>query len=86
MAPQNLLLFGATGTIGIFILDAILAARSNFNRVAIFTSPNTTEQKKPQLEKLKQQGVEIIVGNVEDEQAVQAAYEGKLLLQPLKII
>lgn len=79
MAPQNILLFGATGTIGTFILNAVLSARSQFNRIAIFTSPHTAETKAAYLETLKQQNVEIIVGNVEDENAVKAAYEGNHL-------
>lgn len=73
---KNILLFGATGTIGSFILDAILPARSQFNRIAIFTSPHTAETKAAQLSKLKQQGVEVIIGNVEEEEAVKAAYAG----------
>lgn len=79
MAPQNILLFGATGQIGTFILNAILSARGQFTRVAIFTSPRTAETKASYLETLKQQDIEVIVGDVEDENAVKAAYEGKHL-------
>lgn len=74
MAPQNILLFGATGAIGRFILNALLAQRSQFGRIAIFTSPRTAETKG---EQLKKQGIEVIVGSIEDESAVKAAYEGK---------
>ena len=74
---KNILLFGATGTIGSFVLDAILTERPQFDRVAIFTSPHTAEAKASQLNKLKEQGVEVIVGNVENENAVKAAYEGR---------
>jgi len=73
---KNILLFGATGSIGSFILDAILPARSKFGRIAIFTSPHTAQTKADHLSKLKQQGVEVITGNVEDEDAVKAAYAG----------
>ncbi|CAG8028866.1 unnamed protein product [Penicillium olsonii] len=73
---KNILLFGATGNIGSFILDAILPVRSQFGRIVIFTSPRTAETKAAQLEKLKQQGVEVITGNFEDEEAVKAAYAG----------
>ncbi|KAJ5239315.1 hypothetical protein N7468_003934 [Penicillium chermesinum] len=76
MPPQNILLFGATGTIGKYILSALLSARSQFQRIAIFTSPNTAATKKDHLAALQQQEVQIIVGNIEDEQAVKAAYEG----------
>lgn len=76
MAAKNLLLFGATGQIGSFIVEAILNARSSFDRVAIFTSSKTAEAKSEYLENLKQQRVEILIGDVEDESAVKAAYKG----------
>lgn len=82
MTPQNILLFGATGQIGTFILDAILSAREKFNRIAIFTSPHTVEIKASHLKELKQRNVDVIVGDVEDENAVKAAYEGKTHVQP----
>jgi 1-deoxy-D-xylulose 5-phosphate reductoisomerase len=74
--PRNLLLFGATGQIGTFILDALLSARDNFERIAIFTSQNTAETKADSLAQLKKNGVEIIVGEISDEEAVGKAYEG----------
>ena len=78
---SNLLLFGATGQIGSFILDAIVSVRGKFGRVAIFTSQRTAETKASYLDKLRQQNIEIIVGDVEDENAVKAAYEG-MYFQP----
>lgn len=77
MAAQNILLFGATGQIGSFILTAILSARTQFGRVAIFTSPHTAETKAAYLEKLKKQNVEVIIGSIEDENAIKTAYDGK---------
>ncbi|KAE8374206.1 hypothetical protein BDV26DRAFT_270453 [Aspergillus bertholletiae] len=75
--PKNVLLFGATGNIGTYILDAILAARGEFDRVAIFTSPATAASKKDLLEDLKRtKGVEVLVGDVQDEDAVRKAYDG----------
>lgn len=76
MPAKNILLFGATGQIGSFILEAVLTARNSFGRVAIFTSARTAEAKSAYLEKLKQQKVDIIIGDVEDESAVKAAYNG----------
>lgn len=76
MAAQNILLLGATGQIGSFILTAILSARTQFGRVAIFTSPRTAETKAAYLETLKKQNVEVIIGDVEDENAIKAAYDG----------
>ena len=75
--PANILVFGATGLIGTFITQQLLAAKSNFKRIAIFTSPNTVETKKEVVEKLKAQGVEFIIGDVTNEKDVRAAYEGK---------
>lgn len=87
MSPaKNILLFGATGNIGSFILDAILPVRSQFGRIAIFTSPHTAETKAAQLEKLKEQGVEVIIGSVEDEEAVKSAYAGTYLYSKLILV
>lgn len=83
--PRNLLLFGATGNIGTHILDAILTARQEFDRVAIFTSPATAASKKDFLDNLKRSNnVEVLVGDLQDEDAVKKAYEGTLLLSALQ--
>lgn len=74
---QNLLLFGATGQIGSFILESILTSRNSFNRVAILTSTRTAETKSAYLNKLQQHKIEIIIGDIEDENAIKAAYKGK---------
>lgn len=81
---KNILVFGATGNIGSFILDAILPERSQFGRIAIFTSPDATGSKASQLNRLREQGVEVITGNVDNEEAVEAAYEGMSLLSKLR--
>jgi uncharacterized protein YbjT (DUF2867 family) len=73
---ENLLMFGATGYIGIYIIEAIIKAKSSFGRIAIITSPGTAETKANQLEKLKEQGVEVIVGDVTKAEDVLNAYEG----------
>jgi hypothetical protein len=73
---KNILVFGATGTIGTFIIGAIVEAKASFDRIAIFTSPNTVETKKEHIGELKASGVEIIVGDVRNEKDVLKAYEG----------
>ena len=79
--PRNILLFGATGNIGSFILDAILAARGEFDRIAIFTSQATATAKKDFLDNLKRtKNVEVLVGDLQDEDAVRKAYDGMSLL------
>jgi hypothetical protein len=62
--------------IGSFILDAILSARDKFDRIAIYTSQNTVETKADFLVQLKKNGVEVIVGEISDEEAVGRAYAG----------
>lgn len=83
--PANLLIFGATGVIGKFIAEQIIAAKSNFRRIAIFTSPGTVEKKSDEIEKLKAEGVEVIAGDVTNEKDVRSAYEGECELTTLSI-
>lgn len=73
---KDILIFGGTGKIGQNITQAILDARPSFDKVAIFTSPSTVENKKEQLEKWKGQGLKIIVGDLTKEDDVLKAYEG----------
>lgn len=75
--PRNILVFGATGSIGITITTSLLSAKSSFHRIAIFTSPATEESKPHLLRSLKEEGVEIIIGNIHDEFDILKAYEGK---------
>ncbi|KAI1641120.1 isoflavone reductase family protein [Biscogniauxia mediterranea] len=73
---KKILVFGATGVIGKFITGALVNAKSNFDRVGIFTSRNTIVTKAPFIETLKKNGVEIIVGDVNDDAQVLKAYAG----------
>ena len=75
--PSNILIFGATGVIGKFIIEQLVAAKSNFSRIVIFTSRGTVENKKDEIGRLKEQGVEVVVGDVTNESDVRKAYEGK---------
>lgn len=78
MAPkkENLLLLGATGYIGTYILEQIIKAKENFGRIAIFTSPSSASSKSSVLEKLKSQGVEIIIGDTANDEELLKAFEG----------
>jgi uncharacterized protein YbjT (DUF2867 family) len=76
MAP-NILIIGATGAIGKPITTQIIAAKSNFGRLAILTSPNTIANKPSEIDALKAQGVEIFVGDLGSEEDVKKAYQGK---------
>ena len=74
--PKKILLFGATGVIGKYILDALVTSNSSFEKIGIFTSLGTAEKKKADLDALKQKGVEVVVGDVNAEDDVKAAYQG----------
>ena len=71
---KSVLIFGATGVIGRYIVDEIL--KSNKFNVSIFTSPETVERKAQQIDTLKQRGCRVIAGNGRDESDGKAAYEG----------
>ncbi|EMC96534.1 hypothetical protein BAUCODRAFT_148130 [Baudoinia panamericana UAMH 10762] len=74
---QNILIFGATGLIGEFIIDAILASKGKeFSRIGIFTSNNTLWTKSDEIDRLKARGVEVLSGNLASADAVSEAYNG----------
>lgn len=75
--PSKVLLFGATGIIGKYIIASLVEAKSSFQKVGIFTSSGTLSKKADDIARLKAKGVEVIVGDVENENDVKKAYEGK---------
>lgn len=78
---SNLLMFGATGTIGKYIIEAIVNDRDSFGRIAIFTSAHTVSSKPDELNALRQKGVDILIGDVGNREDVLKAYAGTLLPQ-----
>lgn len=73
---SNILIFGATGFIGTFITEKVLAAQPAFHHITIFTSPNTVANKGDLLEGWKKAGnVTVITGNADSEADVKAAYK-----------
>lgn len=74
--PKKILIFGGTGTIGKYITTSLLRAKPAFNQVILFTSPNGAATKKDLLSKWESDGLSIIVGNLESEADVRAAYKG----------
>jgi len=80
MSP-NILIIGATGAIGTYITQQIVSAKSSFGRIAILTSRNTVNTKAAELEKLKDAGVEVIVGDLGVEEDVKKAYQGLYMHQ-----
>ncbi|EQB51239.1 NmrA-like family protein [Colletotrichum gloeosporioides Cg-14] len=73
--PSKILVFGATGNIGLFITEALLDASPAFGQITIFTSPSTVENKAALLEGWKKKGAKVISGNVDNNDEVKAAYK-----------
>lgn len=83
MSTSNLLVFGATGAIGSYIIAAIVNARDSFNRIAVFTSPNTLSAKETEINVLRDKGVEILVGDVTNQDDVLKAFDGTTQPSPI---
>jgi len=73
---QKVIFIGSTGTIGYHILQAFVPAVKSFKRVAIFTSQNTVETKTELMDQLKGAGIEVIVGDLQNEGQVKEAFSG----------
>lgn len=73
---KTILVFGATGAIGRFIVDSLFDAKKY--SISVFTSPDSAKSKAEAIEKLESRGAKIIIGNVRSETDVKAAYEGKI--------
>ncbi|KAM0343579.1 hypothetical protein ACHAPU_008330 [Fusarium lateritium] len=74
--PKSILIFGATGTIGRYITNAIANVQPVFDNVAIFTSENTVSNKPDFIKELKSKKVKIITGDVNNQDDVKKAYQG----------
>lgn len=73
---MSVLIFGATGLIGKHITNALLEAKSNFNKIGIFTSAGSVERKAEVFDDFKAKGAEVITGDIQNEQDVLNAYKG----------
>lgn len=74
---KNILIIGATGTIGTYIVRAIIDSREEFDRICVLTSEKTLVQKVQDIAALEAWGVEIFTGRLESESAIKRACEGK---------
>lgn len=73
--PKKVLVFGATGVIGKYILAALVEGKSSFDKIGIFTSAETVETKKTEIDQAKSNGVDIVVGDVNSEEDVKRALQ-----------
>jgi len=78
-APHNIMILGATGTIGTYITRAIVDANSqgHFGRISIYTSEKTVVEKVQDICALESMGVEIVVGSLDDERRFKDACRGR---------
>ncbi|EEP77100.1 conserved hypothetical protein [Uncinocarpus reesii 1704] len=76
LKARKVLVFGATGLIGSRIVNSLAAAKSNFEAIIVFTSASTLEKKPHLVESLKNRGIGVITGDVNNEDDVRAAYQG----------
>lgn len=73
---SNILIFGATGFIGLFITEKVIAAQPAFQHVTIFTSKETVEKKGALLEGWRKAGnVSVVTGSADSESDVRTAYK-----------
>lgn len=73
---KKVLIFGATGVIGKYLIQEIVNAKSSFDKIGLFTSPNTAENKADEIKSWEEKGVNIHVGDVNSEEDVKKAYAG----------
>ncbi|KAH7095232.1 hypothetical protein FB567DRAFT_485725 [Paraphoma chrysanthemicola] len=74
--PKNVLIFGATGLIGKYIIQEIYNARSSFDKIGFFTSGSSAQNKADEINAWKEKGIDVIIGDVNSEKDVTKAYEG----------
>ncbi|KAF1928841.1 NAD(P)-binding protein [Didymella exigua CBS 183.55] len=74
--PKKILIFGATGVIGKYIIQEIVNAKSSFDKIGLFTSPETAKNKPDEINGWREKGVNINVGDVNSEVDIKKAYEG----------
>ncbi|KAJ2895327.1 isoflavone reductase family protein [Zalerion maritima] len=72
--PSSILIFGATGNIGQHITSAIVGAQPKFDKVTIFTSQNTVDNKQDLLKSWS--GINVVAGDISQGKDVSAALQG----------
>jgi hypothetical protein len=82
MAKDNLLVFGATGYIGKYIIERLVEGKESLGCISIFTSPQTAKTKPETLERLKRHGVEILIGDAMSDEDISNAYKSIILHSP----
>jgi uncharacterized protein YbjT (DUF2867 family) len=82
---KSVLVLGATGVIGQYIIRSLIEAQASFDRLAVFTSPSTVQKKAKEIESLEEKGVQVIVGDLTNQENVLKAYEGQSFVLMLRL-
>ncbi|KAF4126254.1 Isoflavone reductase [Geosmithia morbida] len=72
----KILVFGATGVIGKVLIKSLLNAGGVFDKIGLFTSSKTATEKAGTIDALKSRGVNVFVGDVDNDDDVLEAYKG----------
>ena len=75
VAMAAVLVFGATGVAGSFITASLVENQASFSKLGIFTSETTAKTKAEELDNLRKQNVEVIIGDLTKEADVVSAYQ-----------
>lgn len=75
-ASKKILVLGATGVIGKVLVNALINAKGNFERIGIFTSAETVLKKKDLVALYQSQGVDVITGDLYNDNDVLDALKG----------
>ncbi|KUI65957.1 Isoflavone reductase [Cytospora mali] len=76
ITSKKVLVLGSTGVIGKVLVNALISANANFERIGIFTSAETVDNKKDLIESYRSKGVDIVTGDVYDDNDVLEAFKG----------
>ena len=69
---ENILLIGSTGTIGTAIRTALVSQKSKFKRIGALTTTASLEKKKDVFDGLQNEGLEIVVSDLDDKESLSA--------------
>lgn len=75
-ASKKILVLGATGVIGKVLVNALINAKGNVERVGIFTSAETVLKKKDLVALYQNQGVDVITGDLYNDNDMLDALKG----------
>lgn len=73
---KKILVLGATGVVGKALMNSLLNAKDNFERIGIFTSAESAASKAELLDSYKARGADILIGDLYSENDVLEAFKG----------